>query len=161
MSIDETFMKEAIKEAKKAYKKDEIPVGAVIVKDNKIISRAHNIKETKNNAICHAEILAIEKACKKLNSWRLLDCKMYVTLEPCSMCAGALINSRIQKVYIGTLDEKTGACGSMLNLLEDFKFNHNVEIEKYILKDECEEILKDFFRNLRKRKKNIGKEFAH
>lgn len=155
--MKEKFMKEALKEAKKAYEKDEIPVGAVIVKDNKIIARAHNLKESKNNSICHAEILAIQKACKKLNSWRLLDCEMYVTLEPCSMCAGALINSRIKKVYIGTADEKTGACGSKLNLLEDFKFNHIVEIEKYILKDECEEILKDFFKNLRKRKKDIGK----
>ena len=155
--MKEKFMKEALKEAKKAYKKEEIPVGAVIVKDNKIIARAHNLKEFKNNSICHAEILAIQKACKKLNSWRLLDCEMYVTLEPCSMCAGALINSRIKKVYIGTADEKTGACGSKLNLLEDFKFNHIVEIEKYILKDECEEILKDFFKNLRKRKKDIGK----
>ena len=155
--MKEKFMKEALKEAKKAYEKDEIPVGAVIVKDNKIIARAHNLKEFKNNSICHAEILAIQKACKKLNSWRLLDCEMYVTLEPCSMCAGALINSRIKKVYIGTADEKTGACGSKLNLLEDFKFNHIVEIEKYILKDECEEILKDFFKNLRKRKKDIGK----
>ena len=155
--MKEKFMKEALKEAKKAYKKDEIPVGAVIVKDNKIIARAHNLKESKNNSVYHAEILAIQKACKKLNSWRLLDCEMYVTLEPCSMCAGALINSRIKKVYIGTADEKTGACGSKLNLLEDFKFNHIVEIEKYILKDECEEILKDFFKNLRKRKKDIGK----
>ena len=155
--MKEKFMKEALKEAKKAYKKDEIPVGAVIVKDNKIIARAHNLKESKNNSICHAEILAIQKACKKLNSWRLLDCEMYVTLEPCSMCAGALINSRIKKVYIGVTDEKTGACGSKLNLLEDFKFNHIVEIEKYILKDECESILKDFFKNLRKRKKDIGK----
>ena len=154
--MEEKFMKEALKEAKKAYDKDEIPVGAVIVKDNKIIARAHNLKEGKNNAICHAEILAIQKACKKLGSWRLLDCEMYVTLEPCSMCAGALINSRIKKIYIGTNDEKTGACGSKLNLLKDFKFNHNVEIEQYILKDECEKILKDFFKNLRERKKNIG-----
>ena len=130
--MEEKFMKEALKEAKKAYDKDEIPVGAVIVKDNKIIARAHNLKEGKNNAICHAEILAIQKACKKLDSWRLLDCEMYVTLEPCSMCAGALINSRIKKIYIGTSDEKTGACGSKLNLLKDFKFNHNVEIEQYI-----------------------------
>lgn len=154
--MKEKFMKEALKEAKKAYDKDEIPVGAIIVKDNKIIARAHNLKEGKNNAICHAEILAIQKACKRLGSWRLLDCEMYVTLEPCSMCAGALINSRIRKIYIGTSDEKTGACGSKLNLLKDYKFNHNIEIEKYILKDECEKILKDFFKNLRERKKNIG-----
>lgn len=154
--MKERFMKEALKEAKKAYDKDEIPVGAVIVKDNKIIARAHNLKESKKNSIYHAEILAIQKACKKLDSWRLLDCEMYVTLEPCSMCAGALINSRIKKIYIGTNDEKTGACGSKLNLLKDFKFNHNIEIEQYILKDECEKILKDFFKSLRERKKNIG-----
>ena len=153
MEEKEKYMSQALKEAKKAYEKDEIPVGAIIVKNNKIIARAHNLKESKKNAICHAEILAIQKACKKLNSWRLNDCQMYVTLEPCSMCAGALINSRIDKVYIGTLDEKTGACGSKLNLLNDYKFNHKVEIEKNILKEDCEKILKDFFENLRKRKK--------
>ena len=153
MNREEKFMKEALKEAKKAYLKDEIPVGAIIVKDDKIIARAHNTKETKGIAINHAEILAIEKACKKLGVWRLIGCEMYVTLEPCSMCAGALINSRIEKLYIGTLDEKTGACGSKLNLLEDYKFNHKIEINKYILKEECEKILKEFFKELRKRKK--------
>ena len=146
-------MKEALKEAKKAYKKEEVPVGAVIVKNGKIIARAHNIKETKKNAIGHAEILAIQKACKKLNAWRLLDCEMYVTLEPCSMCAGALINSRIKKIYIGTDDLKTGACGSVLNLLEDYPFNHKIEIKKYILKEECENLLKDFFKFLREKHK--------
>ncbi|MCI8277009.1 MAG: nucleoside deaminase [Clostridia bacterium] len=153
----EKYMKEAIKEAIKAYKIEEVPVGAIIVKDGKIIARAHNKKETKKNATSHAEILAIQKACKKLESWRLTDCEMYVTLEPCSMCAGALINARIKKVYIGTEDTKTGACGSVLNLLEDYKFNHKIEIEKYILKDECEKILKDFFKMLRKRNKNEKK----
>jgi tRNA(adenine34) deaminase len=153
----EKYMKEAIKEAIKAYKIEEVPVGAIIVKDGKIIARAHNKKETKKNATSHAEILAIQKACKKLESWRLTDCEMYVTLEPCSMCAGALINARIKKVYIGTEDAKTGACGSVLNLLEDYKFNHKIEIEKYILKDECEKILKDFFKMLRKRNKNEKK----
>ena len=151
--MKEKFMREALKEAQKALEKEEVPVGAIIVKDGKIIARAHNTKETKKDSTCHAEILAIQKACKKLDAWRLLDCEMYVTLEPCSMCAGALINSRIEKLYIGALDEKTGACGSKLNLLEDYKFNHNVEINKYILKDECEKILKDFFKELRKRKK--------
>ena len=145
----EKYMKEAIKEAIKAYKIEEVPVGAIIVKDGKIIARAHNKKETKKNATSHAEILAIQKACKKLESWRLTDCEMYVTLEPCSMCAGALINARIKKVYIGTEDTKTGACGSVLNLLEDYKFNHKIEIEKYILKD--------FFKMLRKRNKNEKK----
>ena len=137
MDCNEKFMKEALKEAKKAYDKEEIPVGAVIVKDGKIIARAHNSKEISKNAVSHAEILAIQKACKKLESWRLLDCEMYVTLEPCPMCAGAIINARISKIYIGTDDEKTGACGSKLNLLEDYKFNHNVQVQKYILKEEC------------------------
>ena len=144
------FMKEALKEAKKAYDKLEVPVGAVIVKDGKIIARAHNLKETKFDTTKHAEILAIQKASKKLNSWRLLDCEMYVTLEPCSMCAGALINSRIKKVYIGANDEKTGAVGSVFNLLEDYTFNHKVEIESGILKEECENILTEFFKKLRK-----------
>ena len=143
-------MKEALKEAKKAYDKLEVPVGAIIVKDGKIIARAHNLKETKFDTTNHAEIIAIQKASKKLKSWRLLDCEMYVTLEPCSMCAGAIINSRIKKVYIGANDEKTGAVGSVLNLFEDYKFNHNVEFEKGILKEDCENILKDFFKNLRK-----------
>lgn len=148
-------MKEALKQAQKAYEKMEVPVGAVIVKDGKIIARAYNQKEYKNDTTNHAEILAIKKASKKLNSWRLLDCDMYVTLEPCSMCAGALIQSRIRKVYIGASDEKTGACGSVLNLLGDYKFNHTVEIEKGILEDECEALLKAFFKDLRniKRKK--------
>ena len=150
----ERFMREALKEAKKAYDKLEVPVGAVIVKEGKIIARAHNLKETKFDTTKHAEILAIQKASKKLNSWRLLDCEMYVTLEPCSMCAGALINSRIKKVYIGANDEKTGAVGSVFNLLEDYTFNHKVEIEKGILKDECESILKQFFKMLRKMKSN-------
>lgn len=151
-------MKEALKEAKKAYDKLEVPVGAVIVKDGKIISRAHNLKETKYDTTKHAEILAIQKASKKLNSWRLIDCEMYVTLEPCSMCAGAIINSRIKKVYIGALDEKTGAVGSVLNLFEDFTFNHKVEVEKGIMQKECETMLKDFFKMLRTIKKKQSRE---
>lgn len=155
MDEKEKFMKEALKEAKKAYKKLEIPVGAVIVKDGEIIARAHNIKEQKKDTTKHAEILVIQKASKKLDSWRLSDCEMYVTLEPCAMCAGALIQSRVKKVYIGTMDEKTGACGSVLNLLGNYKFNHIVEVETGICKDECENILKDFFKELRKLKKAI------
>lgn len=147
------YMKEALKEARKAYDKEEIPVGAIIIKDNKIIARAHNIKEEKNDTTKHAEILAIQKASKKLGSWRLTDCEMYVTLEPCSMCAGALIQSRIKKVYIGTMDTKTGACGSVLNLLKDFPFNHKVEIETGVMQKECENILKDFFKMLRTKNK--------
>ena len=156
--MEEKFMKEALKEAKKAYNKLEVPVGAVIVKDRQIIARAHNLKETKYDTTKHAEILAIQKASKKLKSWRLLDCTMYVTLEPCSMCAGAIINSRIKKVYIGAKDAKTGACGSVLNLFDDFKFNHKVEYEIGILKNECEAILKNFFKILREEKKKSRKE---
>lgn len=155
--MEEKFMKEALKEARKAFDIEEVPVGAVIVKDGKIIARAHNVKETKKDATSHAEILAIKKACKKIDSWRLLDCEMYVTLEPCSMCAGALINSRIKKIYIGTDDPKTGACGSVVNLLENYPFNHKVEIQRYVLKEECETILKDFFKYLRKRNKSERK----
>ena len=147
--MQEKFMKEALKEAEKAYKKLEVPVGAVIVKDGKIIARGHNQKETKTDTTKHAEIIAIQKASKKLKAWRLLDCEMYVTLEPCAMCAGAIINSRIKKVYIGTKDNKTGAVGSVLNLFEDFKFNHKVESEIGLMQDECEKILKQFFKELR------------
>lgn len=146
-------MRQALKEAEKAYKKMEVPVGAVIVKDGKIIARAHNQKETKTDTTKHAEILAIQKASKKLKSWRLIDCEMYVTLEPCTMCAGAIINSRIKKVYIGAMDKKTGAVGSVLNLFEDYVFNHKVESQVGILAQECEEILKMFFKELRKMKK--------
>lgn len=147
--MEEKFMKEALKEAKKAYKKEEVPVGAIIVKNGEIIARAHNLKETKNIATAHAEILAIEKASKKLNSWRLIDCDMYVTLEPCTMCMGAIISSRIKNLYIGTLDPKTGACGSFVDLSE-LKYNHIVNIFKGICQNECEYILKDFFKELRK-----------
>ena len=154
MQEKEIYMKKALKEAKKAYDKLEIPVGAIIVKDGKIIARAHNQKETKFDTTKHAEILAIQKASKKLKSWRLIDCEMYVTLEPCTMCAGAIINSRIKKIYIGASDEKTGAVCSVLNLFDDYKFNHKPEYEKGILEQECSEILKRFFKDLRKSKKD-------
>ena len=147
----ERFMEEALKEAKKAYIKDEVPVGAVIVKDNKIIARAHNVKELKQDGTMHAEIIVIKKASKKLNNWRLIDCEMYVTLEPCAMCAGAIISSRMKKVHIGTDDPKAGAVGSVLNLFEDYVFNHKVEYEKNILEKECKGILQDFFKELRKK----------
>lgn len=156
MNLEEKYMKEALKEAKKAYRKGEVPVGAVIVKNNEIIARAHNLKEVKNDTTKHAEIIAIQKASKKLGAWRLEDCEVYVTLEPCTMCAGAIINARIKKVYIGTLDQKTGACGSVLNLFEDYKFNHKVEYETGIMKEECEGILKNFFKELRNAKKSNG-----
>lgn len=146
------FMKEALKEAQKSYKKEEIPVGAIIVKDGKIIARGHNLKETKTDPTKHAEIIAIQKACKKLQTWRLTGCTMYVTLEPCSMCAGSLIQSRLDKVVIGTMDEKTGACGSVLNLLSDYKFNHTVQIETGIMQEECKTILQQFFKEIRAKK---------
>ena len=157
MEEKEYYMKQAIKEAEKACKKLEVPVGAIIVKEGKIIARAHNQKETKTDTTKPAEILAIQKASKKIGAWRLIDCEMYVTLEPCSMCAGAIINSRIKKVYIGALDEKTGAVGSVLNLFKDYTFNHKVEYELGVMEKECQEILKNFFKELRqiKRTKRI------
>lgn len=153
--IKEKFMKEALKEAKKAYEKLEVPIGAVIVKDNKIIARGYNLKEEKQNTLKHAEIIAIEKASKKINNWRLNNCEMYVTLEPCPMCAGAILNSRIKKIYIGTLDERTGACGSKLNLLQDYEFDNNVEIESGVLEKDCRDILQEFFKEIRKIKKGV------
>ena len=156
--MEEKFMQEALKEAQKAYKKLEVPVGAVIVKNGEIIAKAHNLKETKKDTTKHAEILAIQRASKKIGAWRLLDCEMYVTLEPCSMCAGAIINSRIKKIYIGANDEKTGAAGSVFNLFEDYTFNHKVEVQKGILKEDCEKILKNFFKELRKLKNKNGGE---
>ena len=149
----EKFMKQALKEAKKAYDELEIPVGAVIVKDGKIIARAHNQKEKKQDTTKHAEIFAIQKASKKLGNWRLNDCEMYVTLEPCAMCAGAIVNARIKTVYIGAKDLKTGACGSKLNLLQDFDFDTSVMVETGILEEECQIILKEFFKEIRKIKK--------
>ena len=148
--MDIKNMEEALKEAKKAFEKEEVPIGAVIVKDNRIISRAHNLRETKKQACNHAEILAIQKACKKIDAWRLEGCSMYVTLEPCPMCAGAIINARIKNLYIGAMDEKSGAVGSKLNLLKDYTFNHRVNFEVGIKENECSEILKNFFKKLRK-----------
>ena len=152
MNIKEEFMKKALEQAKKAYSKFEVPVGAVIVKDGKVIASAYNQKETKFDTTKHAEILAIQKASKKLKSWRLIDCEMYVTLEPCPMCAGAIIQSRLKKVYYSVPDEKTGAVGSKLNLFKDYKFNHHVESENGILTDKCKELLQNFFIELRKEK---------
>lgn len=141
------YMKLAYKEATKAYAIKEVPVGAIIIKDNKVISKAYNLRETKNLSIAHAEILAINKACKKLNSWRLDDCTMYVTLEPCMMCAGAISQSRIKTVYIGALDAKNGAVKSIMDI-NNVNTTHKVE---YIFEkeDDCEKILKDFFKELR------------
>lgn len=142
----------ALKEAQKAYKKGEVPIGAIIVKDNRIIAKAHNLREKKGSAIAHAEILAIEKACKKLNGWRLIDCDLYVTLEPCPMCAGAIIQSRIQRLIIGTTDPKAGVAGSVVDLFNVEKFNHKVEVISGVLQEECSIILKDFFKELRQKR---------
>ena len=143
------YMEEAYKEAKKAYKKLEVPVGAVIVKNGEIVARAHNLREKKNSAIAHAEILCIEKACKKINSWRLDNLEMYVTLEPCSMCAGAIIQSRIKKVYIGATDLKNGCVSSVANIF-NINTTHKVEYEYLNNCEECSEIMSDFFKDLRK-----------
>lgn len=152
MEEKEKFMKEAIKEAKKAYGKLEVPIGAVIVKNGKIIARGHNQKEEKADTTMHAEIIAIKKASKKIGAWRLNGCEMYVTLEPCPMCAGAIINARLDKIYIGTMDEKNGACGSVTNVLEEYKQNYNVQKEEGIHQKECKEMLKKFFKELRQKK---------
>ena len=144
--MEEKWMKEALKEAEKAYGKLEIPVGAVIVKEGKIIARAHNLKETKQTAIAHAEILAIGKANKKLKNWRLLDCDIYVTLEPCDMCMGAITSSRIKNIYIGTLDPKK----KQKIDIEKYKKEYGVNITIGIMQEESEYILKDFFKKLRK-----------
>ena len=149
MTQDEIFMKEALKEAAKARKKDEVPIGAIIVHNNKIIAKGHNLRETKHDALGHAEIIAIRKANKKLKSWRLVDCTIYVTVEPCSMCAGAILQSRIDRIVYGTEDIKGGALGSSYNLFEQKNINHIPKIESGVLKEECSQIIKDFFKKKR------------
>jgi len=147
------YMKLALKEAEKAYEIKEVPVGAVIIKDDKVIAKAYNLREKTNNSISHAEILCINKACKKLKSWRLDGCVMYVTLEPCLMCAGAITQSRISKVIIGAMDPKNGCVGSKSNVL-DIDITHKVEYE-YEIEEECSNIIKVFFKELRKIKKTL------
>lgn len=147
---DEKYMKEAIKEALKAAKKGEVPIGAVIVKEGKVIGRGHNLRETKKDPTAHAEIMAIRQAAKKLKNWRLSGCTLYVTVEPCPMCAGAIVLSRIERVVYGTEDKKSGAVKSLYNLLTDVRLNHRVsEIISGVQKERSTEILKDFFKNLR------------
>ncbi len=146
MEKDEKFMKIALKEANKSFQLDEVPVGVVIVKDDKIIARGHNLRETKQDPTVHAEIIAIKKASKKLKSWRLIDCTMYVTLEPCSMCAGAIMWSRIKRVVYGAKDIKGGAIGSSFNLFEQKGINHKPEVTSGVLEDEASTLLKDFFK---------------
>ncbi len=152
MNIHENFMRKAIAEAKKAYAKGETPIGAVIVKDGKIIARGHNLRETKKNALCHAEIIALDKACRKLGGWRLFQCDMYVTLEPCLMCAGAIIQSRIKNLYFGAYDKKGGAVGSLIDMPNLDGVTQKVNAVGGVLQDECSEIMKEFFKELRKNK---------
>lgn len=152
MTADERYMKEAIKQAKKAYALKEVPIGCVIVYDNKIIARGYNRRNTDKNTLSHAEILAIKKASKKLGDWRLEDCTLYVTLEPCQMCAGAIVQARVSRVVIGSMNPKAGCAGSILNLLEMDAFNHQVEVERGILNEDCSEMLTAFFKELRAEK---------
>lgn len=152
------YMLEALTEAKKAESIGEVPIGAVIVKDGEIIARGHNLRETDQDPTAHAEIIAIQEAAKRLGSWRLNDCVLYVTLEPCPMCAGAIILSRIQTVVYGTEDPKAGCAGTLMNLLEDSRFNHQTETVTGVLQEECSAILSNFFRNLRQKKKALKKQ---
>ncbi len=147
------FMKEAIKEANKAWKIDEVPIGAVVVYNGKIIARAHNKKETKQNPISHAEIEVLQKASRKLGSWRLEDCDLYVTLEPCPMCAGAIMQARVRHIYYGAADPKGGAAGTLFNLYDISGFNHYPKVTKGVMAAECGELLTNYFKEKRNHKK--------
>ena len=147
------FMREALKEAKKAELIDEVPIGCVVVRDDKVVARGHNVRETKKTSLGHAEIVAIAKATKKLNKWRLEDCDIYVTLEPCIMCAGAIIQSRFKHVYFGAFDPKGGAFGSSINVLEAKDINHHPEIISGVLQDECSKIISQYFKHKREQKR--------
>lgn len=151
-TIKTEYMQEALKQALKAAQKDEIPIGAVIVSKGKIIAKAHNLVEKKGNPLCHAEILAIKKASKKYKSWRIENAEMYVTLEPCAMCAGAIVNARIKKVFFGAYEKKSGCATSKYPILSDSGLNHSTEFEGGILQTECEEIIKKYFKSKRIRK---------
>lgn len=153
MTEDEKYMKEALRQAKKAEALEEVPIGCVIVQNGKIIARGYNRRNTDKNTLSHAELNAIRKASKKTGDWRLEDCTMYITLEPCQMCAGAIVQARIGRVVIGAMNPKAGCAGSILNLLEHPQFNHQVEVERGILERECSEMLTDFFQQLRENKK--------
>lgn len=150
---DEYFMSLAIKQAEIALKKDEVPIGAIIVKDNKIISKGYNVRESKNDALGHAEMVAIKKACKKLNSWRLCGCKIYVTIEPCLMCAGAIVQSRIDEAIFGSYDAKGGAFGSNIDITKISNLNHYPKVTNGVLKENCQSIIKNYFKQKREDKK--------
>ena len=153
LTADEKFMKQAIRQAKKAYKIGEVPIGCVIVHDGKVIGRGYNRRTIDKNTLAHAEIQAIRKACKKMDDWRLEECTMYVTLEPCQMCSGAIVQSRMTRVVIGCMNPKAGCAGSILNLLQMEEFNHQVELEIGVLEEECSQMMKSFFKELRNAKK--------
>lgn len=155
MNTQEKYMKQAIKLAKKAEELNEVPIGCVIEYQGKIIGRGYNRRTTDKNTLAHAEITAIRKACKKMGDWRLEDCTMYVTLEPCQMCAGAIVQARVKKVVIGCMNPKAGCAGSVLNILQVDKFNHQVEIEQGVLEEDCSAMLTSFFKNLRNRRKKL------
>ncbi|MCI9082384.1 MAG: nucleoside deaminase [Lachnospiraceae bacterium] len=157
MEQKEKFMKEAIRQARKAAKIDEVPIGCVIVYEDKIIARGYNRRNTDKNTLAHAELSAIRKASKKLGDWRLEGCTIYVTLEPCQMCAGAIVQARIDKVVIGSMNPKAGCAGSVLNLLQMSAFNHQTELERGVLEEECSRLLSDFFKNLREKKRREKK----
>lgn len=154
----EFFMREALKEAQKAYDQAEVPIGAVVVLNGEIIGRGHNLREKEQDATLHAEIKAVRQANQHLGSWRLEDCELFVTLEPCPMCSGAMILARLKKVTFGAFDPKSGTAGNFMNLLQDERFNHQVEVEQGILEDECKEILQTFFKGLRERNKQRKQE---
>ncbi|MDE7252506.1 MAG: tRNA adenosine(34) deaminase TadA [Acetatifactor sp.] len=152
-TIQEKYMKEALKQAKKAYALGEVPIGCVIVHEGKIIGRGYNRRNTDKNTLSHAEITAINKASKKIGDWRLEDCTLYVTLEPCQMCAGAIVQARIPEVVMGCMNPKAGCAGSILNILDMPEFNHQVAVTKGVLEEECSRMLKNFFTELRERNK--------
>ncbi len=158
LTTDEKFMKEAIKQAKKAYAIGEVPIGCVIVYDGKIIGRGYNRRTIDKNTLAHAELMAIRKASKKMDDWRLEECTMYVTLEPCQMCSGAIVQSRMTRVVVGCMNPKAGCAGSILNLLQMEEFNHQVELEIGVLEEECSQMMKSFFKELREAKKKKQKE---
>ena len=158
MNKDEKYMKAALALAKKAYDMDETPIGCVIVRDDKIIARGYNRRNTEKTALAHAEITAIKKACKKTGDWRLEECTLYVTLEPCQMCAGAIVQSRMGRVVIGAMNPKAGCAGSIINLLDMDRFNHRVDTERGVLEEECSELMSSFFARLRARKKEQSEE---
>lgn len=151
MTTDEKYMREAIKQARKAAKIDEVPIGCVIVYDDKIIARGYNRRNTDKSTLAHAEIIAIRKAAKVIGDWRLEDCTMYITLEPCPMCAGAIVQARIPRVVVGAMNPKAGCAGSVVNLLQMDGFNHKAELTSGVLVDECRTMLQDFFKEMRKR----------